>query len=141
MGQHVLSAGLQMVQNQEEWMIHQMVALSFRGLGQPEEFFQKERHEIQQWENPSLAPGEEQPRHQQADADQLESSFTMEDLGILVDSFTMTQQCALMAKKVHSLLGCIRQSVGRMLDEMINPSSYLLEPSDSLSSSSARYYN
>ncbi|PKU40226.1 rna-directed dna polymerase from mobile element jockey- hypothetical protein [Limosa lapponica baueri] len=65
-------------------------------------------------------------------ANQLESSFTVEDLGILVDKFTMNQQYALLAKKAHSLLGCIRQSVDRMSGELINPSDYPLDPSDSL---------
>lgn len=39
-------------------MIHQMAALPFGGPGQAGEFFQKEDNEIQQWEMPSLAPGE-----------------------------------------------------------------------------------
>ncbi|KAK4830053.1 hypothetical protein QYF61_008391 [Mycteria americana] len=58
--------------------------------------------------------GRNNPRHQQAGTNQLESTFTEEDMGILVDKLTMSHQYALMAKKVHSILGCIRQSVGRM---------------------------
>lgn len=112
-----------MMQNWEEGTIHQIGALPFRGPGQAGESFQKEHQEIQQWEMSSL--GKNSLRDQQADTDQLESSFTVKDYVFLVDKFTMNQQCALMAKKGHSLLDCIRQSVGRMLGEIRNPSDYV----------------
>lgn len=62
----------------------------------------------------------------------LESNYITEDQGILMEKFTMIQQCALIDKNIHGLLGWIRWSVVRMLGEMRNPSSYPLEHLDSL---------
>ena len=45
-------------------------------------------------------------------ADWLESSSAEKDLCILVDTrLNMSQQCALVANKADSLLGCVRRSV------------------------------
>lgn len=59
MGQNALSAGLQMMQNWQQWVIHQTLVLPFKQPGQDGEFGQKEHHVSQQWEMPSVAPGEE----------------------------------------------------------------------------------
>ncbi|GAB0206676.1 hypothetical protein GRJ2_003133200 [Grus japonensis] len=55
-------------------------------------------------------------------ATQLESSFAEKDLEVLVDTkLNMNQQCALAAKKVNGILGCIRQSIANTLKEVILP--------------------
>ena len=67
--------------------------------------------------------GTNDPMHQyRLGAELLESSSAEKDLGVLVDSrLTMSQQCALMAKKANGILGCIKKSVANMLREVILP--------------------
>ncbi|PKU41595.1 rna-directed dna polymerase from mobile element jockey-like [Limosa lapponica baueri] len=57
--------------------------------------------------------GRNNPMHQfRLGADLLESSSVEKVLGVLVDNrMTMSQQCALVAKKASGILGCIRKSV------------------------------
>jgi len=52
----------------------------------------------------------------------LESSSVERDLGVLVDGrLTMSQQCALVAKKSNSFLACIKKSVASRLREVLLP--------------------
>ena len=57
--------------------------------------------------------GRNNPIHQdRLGVDLLESSSAEKDLGVLVDSKeTLSQHCALVAKKANSILGCRKRSV------------------------------
>jgi len=61
------------------------------------------------------------PTHQyRIRADFLESSSVERDLGVLVDDrLTMSQQCALAAKKADGNLGCIKKSVSSRSREVL----------------------
>jgi len=71
-----------------------------------------------------LHVGRNDPMHQyRLGADLLGSSSTGMDLGVLVDDkLTMSQQCALVAKKVNVILRCIKRSVASRSREVLLPS-------------------
>jgi len=53
---------------------------------------------------------------------QLESSLTEKDLGVLVNTrLNMGQQCAIAAKKVNGILGCLRRNVASRSRQVILP--------------------
>jgi len=58
--------------------------------------------------------------HYRLGADTLESSSVEKDLVVLVDDrLTMSQQCALAAKKANGILGCIKKSVASRTREVL----------------------
>jgi len=68
------------------------------------------------------------PMHQyRLGAERLERSSVERDLGLLVENrFTMSQQCALVAKKANGILGCIKKSVTSRSKEVLLPLSTAL---------------
>lgn len=123
---------LSLAKNWEEWVMHQVVVLPFRepGLGGDlaKEAWNFNNGKLQVWDL-----WRNNSRHQQIGTRQLERSIIREDLGILMNKLKMSQQYALTAAKIHSLLASTRQSVSKISAKVKKNSSRLsLEPSGSL---------
>ncbi|GAB0180040.1 mitochondrial enolase superfamily member 1 [Grus japonensis] len=79
----------------------------------------------------ALHLGKNNPKHQyRLGADLLGSSAAEKDLRVLMDNkLSMSQRCAIMAKKADGILGCIQKSVASRSREVILPlNSALVRP-------------
>ncbi|GAB0204718.1 mitochondrial enolase superfamily member 1 [Grus japonensis] len=67
--------------------------------------------------------GRNNPKHQnRLEDDLLGSSIVEKDQGVLVDNkLSMSQQCALVAKKANGILGCIKKSMASRSREVLLP--------------------
>ncbi|GAB0182291.1 mitochondrial enolase superfamily member 1 [Grus japonensis] len=113
-GQSVPSANLLTIQNWEEWPTHQKAAT----------VVQRDVDRLESWAERNLMKfnkgkcrvphlGRNNPKHQyRSGVDLLGNSSAEKDLGVLVDNkLSISQQCALVAKKASGILGCTEKSV------------------------------
>ncbi|GAB0186325.1 mitochondrial enolase superfamily member 1 [Grus japonensis] len=94
-----------------------------RDLDKPDSWVERNQMKLNQGKCWVLHPGRNNPKHQyRLGVDLLGSSSVEKDLGVLVDKkFSMSQQCALMAKKANGILGYIKKRVASRSREVILP--------------------
>ncbi|XP_068784959.1 RNA-directed DNA polymerase from mobile element jockey isoform X3 [Struthio camelus] len=99
-----------------------------RDLGRLERWAERNLLKFNKGKCKVLHLGRNNPMHQyRLGVDLLGSSSAEKDLGVLVDNkLTMSQPCALVAKKANGILGCIRQSDASRSREVILPLSSAL---------------
>jgi len=94
-----------------------------RDLGRLESWEQRNLMRFNKGKRRVLHLGRNNSMHQcRLGVDLLESRSVERDLGVLVDDkLTMSQQCALVAKKATGILGCTKRSVASRLREVLLP--------------------
>jgi len=107
-----------MTQSLEEYLIHGKAVLPF---SETWTGWRLQLDEVQQGQVQRPAPGEEQPHAPVQAGVDLQSSSVEDDLGVLVDKLTMSQQRALVARKASGILGCTKRIVASRSREVLFP--------------------